>query len=279
MELNPLAHQWLVQAALMEDIGRGDITSQAVIPAGTESQLTVTARQEMVVAGLPIAGFTFFNVNEMLIIEPLVEEGTLVSPGTALMRVSGDARSLLSAERTALNFLQRMCGVATLTRQYVKAVEGTKVQILDTRKTLPGYRELDKYAVRMGGGKNHRVRLDDGMLIKDNHIAIAGGVELAVQRAKIEATATMRVEVECDTLAQVKEAVEAGADMILLDNMSPPQLHEAVQLIAGRAVTEASGNINLATLRLVAETGVDYISVGKLTHSAPSVDIGMDFSA
>lgn len=277
MELNPIAHQWLVQAALMEDIGRGDITSASVIDPAKEAKLAITARQELVVAGLPMAGYVFYSVSDLLAIEPLVEEGKVVAPGTKLMQVSGNARALLAAERTALNFLQHMCGVASLTRQYAQALEGTKTQLLDTRKTLPGYRELDKYAVRMGGGHNHRFRLDDGILIKDNHIAIAGSITVAVERARAEVAALTRIEVECDTIEQVKEALGARVDVIMLDNMSPQQLHEAVQLAAGKAKLEASGNINLATIRLIAAAGVDYISVGRLTHSAPAADIGMDF--
>lgn len=277
MELNPLAHQWLVQAALMEDIGRGDITSNAVIAPDAVARLAIKARGEMVVCGLPLAAFVFYSVNDLLDVQSLVTDGHEVAAGTSLMEISGNARAILSAERTALNFLMRMCGVATLTRQYVKALEGTKTMLLDTRKTMPGFRELDKYAVLMGGGKNHRLRLDDGILIKDNHLAVAGSIKEAVARAKFHTPATIRVEVECDSIEQVKEALEAGADMILLDNMNPQQLHEAVQLGQGRVLFEASGNMSLATVRLAAQAGVDYISVGRITHSAPAVDIGMDF--
>jgi nicotinate-nucleotide pyrophosphorylase (carboxylating) len=268
----------LIDAALLEDVGHGDLTSELTIPADQQASLIMTARQTLVVAGIGIAARVFERVDPSLQYEIPVNDGYEIDAGAALLEVRGNARSILLAERTALNFLGRLCGVATLTSAYVKAVEGTKARILDTRKTLPGWRMLDKYAVRMGGGHNHRLRLDDGVLIKDNHIAISGSITVAIERARAGAPALTMIEVECDTLEQVKEAIAAGADMILLDNMSPAQLREAVALGNGRTRFEASGNVTLETIRSIAETGVDAISIGRLTHSAPQVDIGLDIA-
>jgi nicotinate-nucleotide pyrophosphorylase (carboxylating) len=266
----------LIEAALTEDIGHGDLTSELVIPPEQQATLTLTARERLVVAGIGIAARVFDRVDPSLQCTILVNDGYEVDAGSGLLEVTGNARAILMAERTALNFLGRMCGVATLTSRYVNAVKGTGAKILDTRKTIPGWRMLDKYAVRMGGGHNHRLRLDDGVLIKDNHIAVCGSLSMAVERARAGAPALTMIEVECDTLAQVQEALAAGADMILLDNMSPDQLREAVAMGQGRARFEASGNVTLETIRAIAETGVDAISIGRLTHSALQVDIGLD---
>lgn len=266
----------LIQAALTEDVGHGDLTSDLVVPVEAQASMRLVAREPIVLAGIGIAARVFDLVDSTLQCNILVGDGYEVDAGAAIMEVAGNARSLLLAERTALNFLGRLCGIATLTRQYVEAVKGTGVDILDTRKTIPGWRMLDKYAVRMGGGRNHRLRLDDGVLIKDNHLAVCGGITVAVQRARAGMPAMTMLEVECDTLAQVKEAIDAGADRILLDNMSLEQLREAVRLGNGRVPFEASGNVTLATIRAIAETGIQAISIGRLTHSAPQVDIGMD---
>lgn len=266
----------LIEAALTEDIGHGDLTSDLIIPPDKQATLTLTARESLVVAGIGIAARVFDRVDPSLQCTIMVNDGYEIEAGSGLLEVSGSARAILMAERTALNFLGRMCGVATLTSRYVKAVEGTSTRILDTRKTLPGWRMLDKYAVRMGGGYNHRLRLDDGILIKDNHIAVCGSLTAAIERARAGAPALTMIEVECDTLAQVQEALAAGADMILLDNMRPEQLREAVALGKGKVRFEASGNVTLETIRAIAETGVDAISIGRLTHSAPQVDIGLD---
>ncbi len=271
-------HQ-LLSLALQEDIGRGDITSVSILSPDMQMTAKLTAREEMRVAGLHIAALTFAMVDDTVKFTPMVADSETVPAGKVLAEVEGSAISILTAERTALNLLQRMCGVATLTSSYVKAVEGTGVEVLDTRKTMPGHRELDKYAVLCGGGRNHRLRLDDGLLIKDNHIAAAGGIAPALERAKFAAPALMKIEVECDTLAQVEEAATLGADVILLDNMTPTQLREAVKLIDGRAKTEASGGITLETIAEVAATGVNAISIGALTHSATAVDIGLDIDA
>lgn len=268
--------EWLIQAALMEDIGRGDLTGDALISPGTHARLVMTAREELVVCGLELAARVFMALDGALECGAAVQEGQRVKAGQALVEVKGSARSILAAERTALNFLCRLSAVATQTRRYAEAVAGTGAIILDTRKTLPGHRLLDKYAVRVGGGRNHRMRLDDGVLIKDNHIAVCGGVAEAIARARHVTPILTRIEVECDTPEQVREAVAAGAEMILLDNMPLDHLRESVAVAKGRAYLEASGGITLANVREIAETGVHFISVGALTHSAPHVDIGLD---
>ncbi|MFO1242996.1 MAG: carboxylating nicotinate-nucleotide diphosphorylase [Rickettsiales bacterium] len=275
---SPNDFQWLIEAALTEDIGRGDLTSRAVIDPGTQVRMRMVSREPLVVAGLEIVSQVFMTMTPEIMNMPYVAEGTRVEAGTLLFEVAGDAQIVLAAERTALNFLCRLSGIATLTSYYVEAVRGTKAVILDTRKTLPGWRALDKYAVRCGGGRNHRMRLDDGILIKDNHIGYAGGVAAALRKAKASAPSLLKIEVECDTLDQVKEAVGEGVDVILLDNMTPELLKQAVALVAGKAKLEASGGITLQNIRTVAESGVDFISIGALTHSARSVDIGLDIA-
>lgn len=277
MQLSFEQAQPLLAAALQEDIGFGDITSNAVIADGVQGRFAFVAREPLVVAGIALVSQVFAMLDTAVLCEILAEDGEEVQEGSVIATIDGPARSLLAGERTALNLLQRMCGVATLTSRYIEEIEGTSARIVDTRKTIPGWRHLDKYAVFCGGGQNHRIGLYDGVLIKDNHIAIAGSVTMAVERARAETPLLTKIEVECDTLAQVKEAVAASADIILLDNMSLDELREGVAMArASHIATEASGNVSLDTVRAIAETGVDYISVGKLTHSAPAVDIGLD---
>lgn len=268
--------QRVIKGALAEDIGAGDITSDAVIPSGLRFVGEMAAREAMVVAGLPMAAEVFRLVVPEASFTPLVADGNTVRPGAVIARMEGPAQGLLTAERTALNLLQHLSGIATLTRAYVNRIAGTGATLLDTRKTIPGLRLFAKYATRVGGASNHRLGLYDGVLIKDNHIAVCGSVAAAVARAK--ARNLPNIEVECDTLEQVAEAVEAGADSLLLDNMKPDMLRRAVALVGGRARTEASGGVTLETIRAIAETGVDFISVGRITQSAPSVDIGLDWS-
>ena len=266
-----------VRATLAEDLGSGgDITSQAVIPADARFDGVMNSRDAIAVAGLPIAERFFRVLDPAMTIEILVEEGAQVAPGTPLMRLSGNARAMLTAERSALNSVQHLSGIATMTRHYVDALAGTGAVLLDTRKTIPGLRILEKYATRMGGATNHRMGLWDAAMIKDNHVAVAGSVEEAVRRAVAAGIATIIVEV--DRVDQVAPALEAGATHLLLDNMAPDQLREAVAIVAGRVPTEASGGVTLETIRAKAETGVTYISVGRLTQSAPAADIGLDFA-
>jgi nicotinate-nucleotide pyrophosphorylase (carboxylating) len=266
-----------VAATLAEDMGEGgDRTSAAVIPADATLAAVMDSRDAVVVAGLPIAEAFFRRLDPACQIETLVNDGQSVAAGADLMRIRGNARALLTAERSALNTVQHLTGIATMTRTYVDAIAGTGAILLDTRKTLPGLRLLEKYATRMGGATNHRLRLDDGVMIKDNHIAVAGGVEPAVRAAK--AAGLQDVVVEVDRLDQIPPALAAGADRLLLDNMGPATLREAVALVAGRVPTEASGGVNLQTIRAIAETGVTYISVGRITQSAPAADIGLDFA-
>jgi nicotinate-nucleotide pyrophosphorylase (carboxylating) len=274
--------QQIVRAALTEDVGPGDVTTLATVPADATATAIMVARESLVVCGLPVAEEVFREVSASLNLTPAAKDGQQVAKGQVLLNIHGSARAILSAERVALNFVQRLSGVATLTARFVEAVAGTDAQILDTRKTTPGWRQLEKYAVQCGGGVNHRFGLFDRVLIKDNHLAALRGelpnaIEAAVRRARAQFP-QLTVEVEADTLDQVGQACQAGADVILLDNMSNANLQAAVRLIAGRAKTEASGGINLATVRSVAETGVDFISVGALTHSAPAVDIALDFT-
>jgi nicotinate-nucleotide pyrophosphorylase (carboxylating) len=267
-----------IRRTLGEDLGQGgDITSRAVIAEDARFTAEMNARQELVVAGIEIAAGFFRNLDGNVGIERLVEDGARVVPGTTLMRLVGSARAMLTAERSALNTLQHLSGVATLTRSYVDAIAGTGATLIDTRKTIPGLRSLEKYAVRMGGAENHRLRLDDGVLIKDNHVAVAGGVAEAVRLAR-DANTGLKVQVEVDRIDQIEPALSAGADRLLLDNMDPAMLREAVKLVAGRVPLEASGGVTLETIRFIAETGVDYISVGRITQSAPAVDIGLDYS-
>ncbi|MBI3972018.1 MAG: carboxylating nicotinate-nucleotide diphosphorylase [Chloroflexi bacterium] len=269
----------VVAAALAEDVGPGDVTTLATIPAAATCRAQLRTRVAGIAAGLPVAIETFRQLDPSLEMTEHRRDGEPMDAGDLLLTIAGPARPVLTAERVALNFSQRLSGIATLTRRYVEAVQQTKAVIVDTRKTTPALRRLEKYAVRAGGGRNHRFGLFDGVLIKDNHISASpdgvGGAILAARRAVPH---SLRIEVECDDLDQVREAVEAGADAILLDNMPPDQLRRAVELIAGRAIAEASGGITLANVREVAETGVDLISVGALTHSAPSLDLGLDFS-
>lgn len=266
-----------VSATLAEDLGdTGDITSAAVIPAEARFTGIMDSRDAITVAGLPIAEAFFRRLDPGVRIERLVEDGTSVPAGADLLRLEGDARALLTAERSALNTVQHLSGVATMTRAYVDAIAGTGATLLDTRKTIPGLRRLEKYATRMGGAKNHRMGLWDAAMIKDNHVAVAGGVAEAVRRARDAGIDNIIVEV--DRLDQIAPALAAGATHLLLDNMPPPTLREAVALVAGRVPTEASGGVRLDTIRAIAETGVTYVSVGRLTQSAPAADIGLDFT-
>jgi nicotinate-nucleotide pyrophosphorylase (carboxylating) len=268
----------LVSRVLAEDMGSGgDVTSRATIGADARFVAEMACRQPITIAGLDVAGAFFRALDRNVRIEAFTSDGDSVPAGTVLMRLEGNARHMLTAERSALNTLQHLSGIATLTRQYVDAIEGTGAVLLDTRKTIPGLRLLDKYAARMGGAENHRMRLDDGILIKDNHVAVCGSVGAAVRSAKAANTG-LQVQVEVDRIDQIMEALDAGADRLLLDNMGPPTLREAVALVGGRVPLEASGGVNLDTIRGIAETGVDYISVGRITQSAPAVDIGLDYS-
>ena len=269
----------LVRLALDEDIGRGDVTTQATIDAAAEATARIVAHEPVVVAGLPIIALVLEEAGTVYARCDLrVEEGTAVGTDAVLCEIAGSAAGLLTVERVLLNFLQRMSGVATLTRRYAEAVAGTRAKVIDTRKTIPGWRLLDKYAVAAGGGANHRFGLDDGVLIKDNHLVACGGVRPAIARARAAVHHLLRVEIECDTLAQVDEAIAAGADAILLDNMTVADMTTAVRTIAGRAIVEASGGVTLETIRQIADTGVDLVSVGALTHSARAVDLSMEFS-
>lgn len=275
--LNPLLVEDAVRRALAEDLGRaGDITTQATIPAAAQATALIVARKEGVVAGLPLAREAFRQIDATVVFEDLSLDGSHVAPGTRVARVSGNARAVLAAERVALNFMGRLSGIATLTSRYVAEVAHTPAQIVDTRKTTPTLRAFEKYAVRCGGGVNHRFGLDDAILIKDNHIVVAGGVKPALRAAKAVAGHTVRIEIEVDNLEQLDEVIAEGADIVLLDNMAPSQLSEAVRRVAGRMKIEASGGIDLTTARAVAETGVDMLSVGALTHSAPVFDLGLD---
>ena len=266
-----------VKRVLAEDLGAGgDVTSKATIAEKAHFTAEMNCREPIVVAGLDIAVAFFRALDPDVEIETLAKDGDAVAVGAVLLRLKGRARAMLSAERSALNTLQHLSGIATLTRRYVDAISGTGATLLDTRKTIPGLRSLEKYAARMGGAQNHRMRLDDGLLIKDNHVGVAGGVAAAVAAAKSFGS-DLPIQVEVDRLDQIEPALEAGADRLLLDNMAPAKLREAVALVAGRVRLEASGGVNLETIRGIAETGVDYISVGRITQSAPAVDIGLDY--
>lgn len=265
-----------IKATLAEDLGQGgDITSAAVIPADTRFTATMAARESMVVAGLPLAEAFFRALDDSAEMTSHCADGTHVAAGTVLMTIHGNARALLTAERSALNTVQHLSGIATLTARYVAAIAGTGAVLLDTRKTIPGLRMLEKYATRMGGATNHRMRLDDAAMIKDNHVAVAGGVTAAVQRAV--AAGIGRIILEVDHLDQIEPGIAAGATHLLLDNMDADTLSAAVTLVAGRVPTEASGGVSLETIRAKAESGVTYISVGRITQSAPAIDIGLDF--
>lgn len=266
----------LIAKALREDIGPGDITTESLIPNGIFGEAKIVAKERLVIAGIDVAREVFREVNSGISFVTVRLDGDELHQGAVIATVSGELASLLTAERVALNLMQRLSGIATLTREYVKKVEGTKVRIVDTRKTTPGLRLLEKYAVTAGGGKNHRFGLFDGILIKDNHIAAVGSINEAVKIARGKAPHTLKVEVEAENLEQVKEALASGADIIMLDNMDIGTMRDAVGMIEGKALIEASGGISLENVREVAETGVDYISVGAITHSARSMDISME---
>lgn len=269
----------LVRAALEEDGAFDDVTTIATVVSDRRARCRLVARKAGVIAGLPLALEAFRQLNPRVTIRVDGEDGRAVAPGSVFVALSGSARGLLSAERVALNFLQRLSGIATLTAKFVAAVHGTGAKILDTRKTTPGWRSLEKYAVRAGGGSNHRMDLSSAILIKDNHLrALDGDLELAIRRTRELAPRGTRVEVECDRLAQVREAIEAGADIVLLDNMKVDEIRRCVELAGGRAILEASGGVNLTNVRAIAKTGVDWISVGALTHSAQALDLALDFS-
>jgi nicotinate-nucleotide pyrophosphorylase (carboxylating) len=267
----------LVRAALVEDLGRaGDLTTDAIVPAGLAARAALVARETGVVAGLDVAKLAFELIDPNIAMQVAIDDGATVTPGGVIAWVSGPARGILTAERTALNFLGHLSGIASATASIVAAVRGTKAKIVCTRKTTPGLRAVVKYAVRAGGGANHRFGLDDAILIKDNHIAIAGGIAEALRRARAAAGHLVKIEVEIDNLDQLKEALGEAADAVLLDNMSLEMLAEAVGIVAGRAMTEASGRVTAQSAPAIAATGVDLISVGWLTHSAPVLDIGLD---
>ena len=277
--LLPLMYEPLVRTALLEDLGRaGDITADAIVPADKRAALVLRARQPGIVAGLDIARTAFQLVSpDDQRSSPERPDGSVVAPGDVIAEIDGPARGLLTGERTALNFLCHLSGVATATASLVSAAQGTRARIVCTRKTTPGLRALEKYAVRAGGGSNHRFGLDDAMLIKDNHIALAGSVRAAIERAKANAGHLVKIEVEVDTLAQLEQVLALGVDAVLLDNMTTDELRQAVAMTDGRAITEASGRITAATVRAIAETGVDLISAGWLTHSSAALDIGLDY--
>jgi nicotinate-nucleotide pyrophosphorylase (carboxylating) len=267
----------LIEVAIEEDIGRGDVTTEATIAEHVMAHAWLVTKQDIVLAGIEVFAKVYAALDSSVCIMPSYKDGDLLSAGTVVARLEGRARSLLGGERVALNFLQRLSGIATLTRRYVDAVRGYHVEIVDTRKTTPGWRVLEKYAVRVGGGKNHRHDLGDGVLIKDNHIVAAGGISEAVKRARQHSHHLLKIEVEVETLEQVVEALQVGVEVIMLDNMSTTVMAEGVKIIGGRALVEASGGIDLETVVEIARTGVDLISVGRLTHSAPSADIHIEF--
>ncbi len=268
----------LVKTALEEDDAFNDLTTIATVVSDRHARGRLVSRASGVLCGVPLAVEAFCQLDDKVTIRIDHEDGSVIEPGSSVLYLSGHARALLAAERVALNFMQRLSGIASLTARYVEAVSGTNAKILDTRKTTPGWRLLEKYAVRAGGGTNHRLNLSSAILIKDNHLAaVDGDVQVAVRRARDLAPAGTKVEVECDRIEQVRAALDANADIIMLDNMSPAQMAECVKLVNGRAITEASGGVNLDKVRAIAETGVDWISVGAITHSAPSLDLGLDF--
>ena len=265
----------LIELALAEDVGPGDLTANAVVPAGARGSGLVFAKESLVVSGVSAAARVFRALDPECALEPLKSEGDAAEPGEGILRIRGSLRAILTGERTALNLMMRLCGVATLTRTYAAALHGTKTRLLDTRKTTPGLRALEKAAVRAGGGLNHRGALFDGILVKDNHAAAAGGIGEAVRRARAAGHPLLKVEAEVSTPEQIEEALQAGADLLLLDNLDDAALRKAVEQVRGRAPLEASGNMSLARLPNVAAAGVDYVSVGALTHSAPSVDLSL----
>jgi len=274
-----MLHDALIDLALAEDAALGDVTSEAIFEPDHASRGLITAKEELVLAGMPVAMRVFQRVDPMLRLVPLADDGQFLTPGSPVLRMTGSTRSILLAERPALNFLQHLSGIATQAHRYMQVARRFHVRIVDTRKTLPGFRALAKYAVRCGGCHNHRASLADSVLIKDNHIVAAGGIAEAVYKARLRAPHTAKIEVECTTLAEVSEALNCEADIILLDNMSPDQARDAVQLINGAAIAEISGGVNLSTLESYCRTGADVISVGALTHSAPAVDFSLNLEA
>lgn len=276
MELNMIALSELVKLALLEDIGNGDITTNAIFGNHEVGSGYLLAKQAGVIAGLPVAEQVFRTLDPNIVWENKVFEGQHVSNGTILAEVSGKLRAILSGERVALNFLQRMCGIATMTSQYVAAVAGHRARITDTRKTAPGLRTLDKYAVKLGGGVNHRFALDSAVLIKDNHIIAAGSISRAVELARLNNSFTITIEVETERIEEVSEALACKADIIMLDNMTVEMMAEAVVMVAGRALTEASGGVNMSTVAAIAGTGVDLVSIGRLTNHVQAMDISLD---
>ncbi len=265
----------LIARALAEDIGPGDVTGEATIRPESRSVAVILAKQDLILAGIDVANAVFRHLDPDLQFTAFVKDGDRLRAGTEIAKLSGNTRALLAGERVALNLLQHLSGIATLTSKYVEKVKGLKAEVLDTRKTLPGLRRLEKYAVRTGGGKNHRMGLYDAVLIKDNHIAASGGISKAVESVRKSAHNALKIEVETKTLEEVREALAAKADIIMLDNMHPDMMRSAVRLIAGQALVEASGNVTLESIRAIAECGVDFISSGSLTHSAPAADISM----
>lgn len=265
----------LIEEALVEDIGNGDVTSEAVIPEDDSSVAEIIVKQDLVLAGVPIAREVFRTLDRQVQFTPLANDGSRVKSGSIIAKVQGRTRMLLAGERVALNLMQHLSGIATTTARFVDALKGSRAVMLDTRKTLPGLRALEKYAVRMGGGRNHRFGLYDGILIKDNHIKAAGGISKAIAGISMKVHPLLKIEVEVKTLDEVREAMAAGATMIMLDNMTPALMKQAVDIVGGRIPVEASGNVTLDNVRAIAETGVDFISSGSLTHSAPAADISM----
>jgi len=278
MQLKTEEIERIIEMSLTEDIGAGDVTSNITIPENSQAKFSIRAREEMVVCGCNVAELVFSKIKShgKVITEIKMQDGDVASAGDVLLEGYGDARVIMAAERVALNLLRQMCGVATITRQYTEEIIGFKAKLLDTRKTIPGLRSLQKYAVKMGGGQNHRIGLYDGVLIKDNHIAICGSVENALKSARTKAPSGMKIEIECDTIDQLKDALQFGTDSVLLDNMTIAQLEEAVKIVGGRIPLEASGGVNLKTIRNIAQTGVDFISVGSLTNTPANIDIGLD---
>lgn len=276
MEPNAKEVERIIKAALAEDIGTGDVTTHMLIPENATAKLAFVTREPMVMCGGWIVAKVFAKLAKDIKVRVHVAEGKHAKAGTELITVEGNARAILAGERVALNLLMRMSSIATIAARYVEAVQGTKAVILDTRKTMPGLRILDKYAVKTGGADNHRMRLDDAIVIKDNHVAMCGGITTAFKKITLENIKLLPVIVECDHLRQVEEALAAGAERILLDNMSVEELREAVRITKGRAKLEASGNVTLQSVRIVADTGVDFISVGRLTSSVQNIDIGLD---
>tara|TARA_B100000674_G_scaffold148836_1_gene118230 strand:+ start:11821 stop:12747 length:927 start_codon:yes stop_codon:yes gene_type:complete len=270
-ELHLMIEEWVA-----EDVGLQDLTTNVMIPSEAKADFVMNTREDIVIAGIEVAAEVFRHIVPDAKVKTLIKDGTLAKKGTPLMRITGPGRGLLTAERTSLNILQFMCGIATLVREYVSQIEHTAAQLIDTRKTIPGLRMLSKYSACVGGCRPHRLGLHDGVMIKDNHIAVHGSITRAVAQARALTPTLTKVEVECDTLKQVEEAAKAGADVIMFDNMSAAMMKKGIGIIAGRARTEASGGIRMDTIKEKAESGVDFISVGRMTQSAPAVDIGLD---